>query len=372
MAAKPARPGVLDRGREWVRRARSRYAGLDHAFRAYDRNSEVLGTQLAAAITYFGFLSFFPLLALGFSIVGYLSDGDPAVQQKVTDAVESTFPGLVGTESGQINIQNVIDAKAGAGLIALLGLAYAGLGWIDALRDALRRVFGTSGIPIPFVKKKVIDVLILVALGVAVLASLVVSSLATSVTRQALDLVGLSDSTLAVALLKVLSVALSLLADIVVFAIVLGRLSGASLPFRQVRSGALLAAIGFEVLKLLATFLIGKTLTNPLYATFGVIVGLLLWINFVSRLLVFAAAWTATRPYSLEPAPAGEEGAGRSTGLAASTEPVTPVAPSDFPVTPVPAARDDARCRRQGWRRSLVGMAVGAGAALALTRRRSR
>ncbi len=121
------------------------------------------------------------------------------------------------------------------------------------------------------------------------------------------------------------------------FAIVFSRLPGAKLTWRQVRSGALLAAVGFELLKLVGTFLIGRVTQNPLYATFGVVVGLLVWMNFVARLTIFAAAWTATQPYSLEPADLGEAGAGRSTGLALATEPLTPVAPGDFEPVPVGA-----------------------------------
>jgi membrane protein len=128
------------------------------------------------------------------------------------------------------------------------------------------------------------------------------------------------------------------------------------------------AAVGFEVLKLFATFLIGRATNNPLYATFGVIVGLLIWINFVSKLLMFAAAWTATQPYSLEPVVAGEDGAGRSTGLAAGTEPVSVVAPADF--EPVPAEQTEpGPGRRGGWRRAAIGAAAGASVAAALTRR---
>ncbi|MGZ4596811.1 MAG: YihY/virulence factor BrkB family protein [Actinomycetes bacterium] len=369
--AAPDKPGLMDRVHHRIRRARGRWPWFDHAVRAYDRNSEVLGSQLAAAITYFGFLSFFPLLALGFAVVGYASDGDPHLQRQITDAVEQAFPGLVGSGPGQINIQDVINAKAGAGLIGLLGLLYAGLGWIDALRDALRRVFGTSYRPISFIKKKIVDVLVLVGLGVALVASLAVTSLATRVTQQVLDHLGLSSSTVAVVLLKLLAVALALLADTVLFAILLSRLSGAYLPWRQVRSGALVGAVGFEILKLLATFLIGKVTSNPLYATFGVIVGLLVWIYYVSKLLVFAAAWTATQPYSLEPSSFGEVGAGRNTGLAAATEPVSVVAPADFEPVPAgaPAASRTGR-RRGGWRRVALGAAAGAAVAATLTRRR--
>lgn len=345
------KPGLMDRVRHRIqhriRWARGRWPWFDHAVRAHDRNSEVLGSQLAAAVTYFGFLSFFPLLALGFAVLGYVSDGDSHVQQQVTDAVEQAFPGLVGSGEGQINIQDVIDAKAGATIIGLLGLFYAGLGWLDALRYALRRVFGTFELKIGLVKKKAVDIVVLVALGLALLASLVISSIATSVTQEVLDHLGLGDSLVALVLLKALAIALPLLGDMVLIAILLSRLSAATLTWRQVRSGALVAAVGFEVLKLAATFLIGRTTTNPLYATFGVIVGLLVWINLVSNLLMFSAAWTATQAHSFEPAAPGEDDAGRSTLLASTS-------------------------RRGGSRNALIGAAAGAGVAAVLTRRRAR
>ena len=341
---------AVDRVKERLRVARSRWPALDHAVRAYERHSEVLGNQIAGAITYFGFLSFFPLLALAFSLVGYISVWYPDAQTEITKALEEAFPGLIGTGPNQININDIVAAKAGAGLLGLIGLLYAGLGWVDALRDGLRRVFGTLDKKVPFLKKKLIDILVLLMLGGAVLASIVVSSAATSATEKALGLVGLEDHTSAVIILKILAVALALLVDTVLFAILFSRLPGADLTWRRLRSGAFVAAVGFEILKLFGTFLIAKTTQNPLYATFGVLVGLLVWINFVSRLLIYAAAWTATQPYSPEPL---------------DYEPV--------PVGADSGADSDGSSRRTLTVRGVVvGAAVGAGLAGVLSRRGSR
>jgi membrane protein len=183
--------------------------------------------------------------------------------------------------------------------------------------------------------------------------------------------------------LRVLSVGLAVVVDVVIFAILLSRLSGAHLPWRQVRSGALLAAVGFEVLKLVGAFLIARTTSNPLYATFGVVVGLLVWINLVSRLLIFAGAWAVTQPYALTPAPMGERGAGRRTGVAAATEPVSAVAPADYEAVPVEAAEvlgswpSPASGGRAGSRGgavagALAGAGIGALVATLAARRRSR
>jgi membrane protein len=87
-------------------------------------------------------------------------------------------------------------------------------------------------------------------------------------------------------------------ADVLVISILLARLSGAHLPWRQVWSAAVLGAVGFEILKILASYLLSRTTSNPIYATFGVIVGLLVWMNILSRLLMYCAAWAATSDLS--------------------------------------------------------------------------
>jgi membrane protein len=363
----------LEQLRERFRRLRDRFPVLDHGVRAVDRNGAVLGGQLAAAITYFGFLSFFPLLALGFSLVGYISNIYPSAQGDVTRAVQSAFPSLIGSGKGQINVQDIIDARRGTGAFALLGLLYAGMGWLDALRDALRRVFATADVAVSFLKKKATDVVVLALLGTSLIGSLGVTSMATAATTFVLDHVGLNKTTAAIVFLKVLSVAFAILADTLLFAIVLSRLSGAKLTWHQVRSGALLAAIGFEVLKLIGTFLIGRTTSNPVYATFGVVVGLLVWMNFVAKLTVFAAAWTATGPYSLVPAEPGSPGVGRATALASSTEPVRAVAPPDFDLVPAPPrGPQPTRSRVAVWKAAGFGALTGAGATAWLLRRRGR
>jgi membrane protein len=339
--------------------ARAIWPWFDHAVRAYRRNNEVLGSQLAAAISYYGFLSFFPLLALAFAVVGYISGAYPDAQDSVTRALQDSFPSLIGPGSGQINVKDIIDAKAGAGVIGLVGLFYTGLGWLDALRAALRRVFGTTDVPLNFVKKKAVDVVVLIGLGLALLASLVVTGLATAVTRQVLGAVGVDDKLVAVALLKVLSVALALLADTALFAILLSRLSGAHQTWRQVRTAAFLGAVGFELLKLAGTFLIVRTTNNPVYATFGVVAGLLIWINLVSQLLMFVAAWAATSPpYPAEAAPVAP------TALLPPAAAAGGSAPDSTPVASSVAGR------HRRWRLAVLGGATGAAVVAVLSRRK--
>jgi Virulence factor BrkB len=181
----------------------------------------------------------------------------------------------------------------------------------------------------------------------------------------------------------VLAVGVALALDTVVLAILFSRLSGASLSWRQVGTGAALGAVGFEVLKLLGTFLISRTADNPAYITFGVVVGLLVWINLGSRLLVYTAAWTATKPYSLVPGTFGQPGAGRETPLARASDPVM-LEPSGYPGVPADsgavASEEDESSGRAGGTRSriltlrgaLLGAALGIWVGNLMPRRRSR
>ena len=335
-----------DRIKARIRSWRATRPWLDHAIRAYDRNTEVLGTQLAGGDHLLRLPVVLPVAGAGFLGARLHQLHLSRRAGRCDPALEDAFPSLIGEGEGQINIQDIIDSRANAGIIALLGLAYAGMGFLDALRDGLRRVFATSDVKLSFVKKKLTDVVVLVLLGLALLASVVVTQHGHCGHHLRAGPGRARRAPSRVALLKGIAVAVALLADTVLFAIVFSRLPGAKLTWRQVRSGALLAAVGFELLKLVGTFLIGRVTQNPLYATFGVVVGLLVWMNFVARLTIFAAAWTATQPYSLEPADLGEAGAGRSTGLAVATEPVTPVAPGDF--EPVPVGRRGPGCRPAG------------------------
>ena len=54
------------------------------------------------------------------------------------------------------------------------------------------------------------------------------------------------------------------------------------------------------MLKQVGTLLVAHTTRNPVYASFAVLVGLMVWINIVSRFVLFTAAWTATREIVLK------------------------------------------------------------------------
>src|SRR3954454_6654443 len=81
---------------------------VDHLIRAYSRYKADTGDRLAAGVTFFGFLSFFPLLALAFSILGFVLHSHPEYIRDITDKISEYMPGLVKTPSNP----NGIDVQA--------------------------------------------------------------------------------------------------------------------------------------------------------------------------------------------------------------------------------------------------------------------
>lgn len=282
--------------------ARAKRPFLDHLIRAFGRYQADAGDRQAAAVTFFGFLSFFPLIALATSLLSYVL-GDEAIGTVVRE-VNSYAPGL----ADQLKLKETLtdNRKAGAtGLLGLAGLLYAGLGWVDALREAIRTVWHHNVNEGNLVVKKLKDVVVLAGLGLAVVVSVGISAATGAFTGFALDLVGLEKTAVATAVAKVVGVTLGLATSTGLFLYLFLRLPKVQSPFRRVAQGALLAGVLFEVLKRVGAIYIERTTENPVYGAFAVIVGLLVWINIVSRMLLVCAAWTVTEPYDSDVRPSG-------------------------------------------------------------------
>lgn len=301
--------GVLDRARGaaqhyqnvamdgfWELRRRRPF--FDHLVRAGERYSDRNGTQLAGAVTYFAFLSFFPLLALAFAVVGFLAARQVELTAYLEEALDEVLPGL----SQQLPMDQIADARVGASVLGLLGLLYAGLNSVSALREALHTIWLKSLKQGPnFVLRKLVDLLVMLGLGTALLFTVTFTSVMQTATVWLLSLVGLEGSLVANLSLRALALVIAIAVNMCLFLLVFALLSGAGRPTGMMWRGALLGAVGFEILKNLAAQLLAGTLTNPVYASFAVLVGLLVWINLVMRVVMFSAAWTATWLPALPP-----------------------------------------------------------------------
>jgi membrane protein len=282
-----------------VRQARVNNRWLDHLFRTVQRYNVQSGDQLAGGCTYFAFLSFFPLIALAFAVFGYIVTFRPNALKTLIQAINEQLPGL----AGRLGIEQLADVRLQAGIIGVLGLLYAGLGAVNALRDALNTIWMDNQQSLNFFRAKLRDLVALVFMGFTMVASVVVSGFATRATTTVARWLGLGDSFLAAGSVWATGLLASVAADTFVFLIILGWIARPPEPFPIVFRGALLGAISFGLLKQLATLVLSGTLENPIYGTFAVIAGLLIWLNLSFRVILYAAAWTATATLGPPPEP---------------------------------------------------------------------
>lgn len=303
----------IDAVQSGVSTIRQRRPFLDHLIRAFSRYQADAGDRLAASVTYFGFLSFFPLIALAFSVAGFVVDAYPDAQQELTEQINSFLPGL----ADKLDVTSIGQAKVATGLVGLGGLLFAGLGWIDALREAIRTIWHHNVQAGNFVVKKLVDVAVLAGLGLTLLASLVVTGVSSGAMSWFLELVGLENNVIARVGLRAAGIGLAVLVDLAVFLYLFTRLPRLKTPLKRVLKGALLGAVGLEILKVVGSLLVARTTSNPVYGAFAVVVGLLIWINLVSRFILFTAAWTVTAPYDTDVAPSGtaDEESARAAGI---------------------------------------------------------
>jgi membrane protein len=274
-------------------RRRSRY--FDHLIATFEHYSKVQGNVLAGAVTYFGFLSFFPILAIAFAVVGLITGAYPDAQDAIRDALAEVFPSIIGTGEGQIDPASFQNAAATAGVLGVVTLLYTGLGWLSTMRTALQDVFETPPSETHnFVIGKVVDLAMLAIIGFVLLISVGVSSATRGFVSDIQDWLNVDDVTAMSTFLNSLGTLFGLVASVVMFVVSFRLLGRPLVPADALWKGALLAAVGFEVLKQIAVYLIALTKDNPAFAVFGTALILLIWINYFSRLVLIGASWAAT------------------------------------------------------------------------------
>lgn len=258
------------------------------AYRTYAHFTAAKGNRLAGAVTFFGFLALFPLLTVALAIaIAALSDSRVhQLEKKIADQV----PGLASS----LDVPSLVANAATLGLVSGVLLLISGLGWVDTMRGSIRDVWQLPEERGNLLLRKAWDCVVLFGLGVVSLISLGASAVATALAKRLADWLQLDGSGPGGYLLSAVGFLIAVAAGVVLFAYLLApfpRIAGQHR--RDVLQGALIGAVGFELLKLLLASYLTSVAGKSIYGTFGVPVALLLWINFVSRLLMYCVSWTA-------------------------------------------------------------------------------
>lgn len=232
------------------------------------------GASLSALLTYYGFLSLFPLLLILTTVLGFF--GNDAVSNSVVGTTLAQFP-VFGDQIGK-NAAHPISGSGLALVVGMLVLLYGSLGVAQAAQHAMAEVWNVRGVDRPgFFPRLARAMAFLAVLGLGVAATAALSSVAT--------LAGPAPA------IRVLAGAAGITLDVLLVFVVFRLLTPAQVPTRSLAPGAVVGGVGYAALLGLGTALVQHQLRHAqaVYGQFGLVLGMLAWLFLVSQLVVYSA-----------------------------------------------------------------------------------
>lgn len=245
--------------------------------------------SLAALITYYGFLSLFPLLLVLVTVLGIVAAGHPALAHRVEHSALSEFP-VIGTDIGRNLHALRRDSVAGL-VIGLAGLVWGAQGSVQIGQQAMADVWNIPGPDRPGTPARIArSLLMLGVLGVF----LVASTVAAGVVSFARTVTIIVDAG---------SIAATLILDAALYLLAFRILTPRSVAFADLVPGALIGGALWTALQYGGTLLVDHELrgSNNVYGLFGIVLGLLAWISLGARTTMYAAEVNVVRARHLWP-----------------------------------------------------------------------
>jgi YihY family inner membrane protein len=262
---------VIQRADQWQQRHTPAAFGYGVVKKYGDDNAG----QLAASLTYTGFITLFPLLLVLATILGLVASVDPALRHSVNDAVSGQFP-LVGKElTGHVK---TLQRSSVIGLI--VGLMIVIWGTTGLAQSALFIMAQLWNIPGPkrpnYVQRLTRTGLFLLVLLVGVLATTVLASLS-AIGHHNAGLVVAADG---------LAVVVNIGMYVLGFRVLTPRL----IPTKELVPGAIMAGILWTVLQAGGALVVKHFLhSESVYGIFAIVLALVAWIYLVVQITLYAA-----------------------------------------------------------------------------------
>lgn len=246
------------------------------------------GGYLAALITYYAFVSLFPLLLLMSTVLGFVLVGNPHLQEQILHSALSQFP-VVGSQLGD-------PKRIGGGpvglIVGILGALFGGLGVAQASQYAMNTAWSIprNSRPNPVIARGR-SLLLLATVGLAVLGTTVLSTLGASNAGSLGPIIR--------ALVLVVSVAINTAAFVFAFRFAAAR----DLSARDVAPGAVAAAVIWQLLQTFGVVYVGHVVktASATNGVFALVLGLLAFLYVTATAVVFCVEANVVRVDHLYP-----------------------------------------------------------------------
>lgn len=270
-----------------------------HLIRAAKRFNDRLGNQFAAAITYFSFLSMIPLLMVSFAVAGFVLASHPTLLQDIFNHILENVPDPALATTLQNTINTAVKQRTTVGIVGLLVALYSGINWMGNLREAVSAQFRANWERAVHEKESLWlkyfrDFTGLTGLLMALIITLSITSISGSAQMLIIRLLDLDNISWLKPVWRIVGLIISICANYLLFFWIFWRLPQQRPHKTALIHGALIAAIGFELVKLIMTWMLPVLIKSPSGAAFGSVLGLMAFFYLFTRLALFCAAWIAT------------------------------------------------------------------------------
>lgn len=269
-------------------------------WRAYAHFTNVGGNVLVGGMSYLAIFAVFAALAVGFGWLGAELQNRPELLDTLVNQINAFVPGLLGHNgtTGAVNVDTVLKSRGltWTSVIASVSLIWVAMNWFTGTRRAIRLIFGLEIRQYKsFVLLKLRDFGLAIFFGFALVVSAALTVLSTNITEAVFSVFGWSDQNWLLGGMGVFVRNLAVfIFDMLVLIAIQVWLAEIRVPLRRLLVGTAFGAIALWLLKLLGSALLSGATSNPLLASFAVIIGLLIWFNLICRVLLLTSSWIAT------------------------------------------------------------------------------
>jgi membrane protein len=249
--------------------------------------------NLVALLTYYGFLATFPLLLALTAVLGAALRKYPELHEKLVKSAFAEFP-IVGAE---IHEQLGVEKFSGTAFALTAGLVVAvlgGRGFAHALQNTLNTVWAVPKTDRPGLAPRYLrTITVLLLLGLIVVVTGAASTAAGAATSAGFG--GMPARYVGFAVGTILGFG---------FFLALFRVAAAAqVPTRSLLLSAAVSAIGWQLLLILAGYVVAHQLRHAqaVAGLFGAVLGLLAWLALQATVIVYAIETDVVRVKHLWP-----------------------------------------------------------------------
>jgi membrane protein len=269
---------AIERPLQAADRFQQRWPVLAFPVAVWSKFNDDQAGNLAALIAYYAFAALFPLLLVLATVLNIALSNNPHLRTTLLNSAVGQYP-VIGPQ-----IKASLGSIPGTGLPLAIGIVLLLLGArgvAGAMQNALCTVWGIPRKDRPgFPMSQVWAIVLMLSVGIGFVATTFLSGLA-----------GGTGHLLSGAGAHIGAIVVSLILNVGMFWLGFRLATMFKVPWRQLRTGAIIAAVSWQALQLAGGYVVGHQLhrASELYGTFGVVLGLLAWLFLQAEVTIYAA-----------------------------------------------------------------------------------